>query len=85
MRTPPRRCTRPRLLHVLGPSLFTLYEHVLRHRRILIFTQPLVQVACFLCQAATDMCFKDQMNSVSDPMTGAQVLELPAVQGHAPR
>ncbi|KAI9456040.1 hypothetical protein BJY52DRAFT_1213071 [Lactarius psammicola] len=50
----------PHLLRVLGPSSLTLYKHVLGRRRILIYTQPPVEAACFLCQVAADMCFEDQ-------------------------
>ncbi|KAH9169740.1 hypothetical protein EDB89DRAFT_2072598 [Lactarius sanguifluus] len=50
----------PHLLRVLGPSSLTLYKHVIGRRRILIYTQPPVEAACFLCQVAADMCFEDQ-------------------------
>ena len=50
----------PHLLRALGPSSLTLYKHVLGRRRILIYTQPPVEAACFLCQVAADMCFEDQ-------------------------
>lgn len=59
----------PHLLRVLGPSSLTLYKHVLGRRRILIYTQPPVEAACFLCQVAADMCFEDQTSPVSDPTT----------------
>ena len=59
----------PHLLRVLGPSSLTLYKHVLGRRRILIFTQPPVEAACFLCQVAADMCFEDQTTPLSDPTT----------------
>ncbi|KAH9052330.1 hypothetical protein EDB87DRAFT_1797946 [Lactarius vividus] len=55
----------PHLLHVLGPSSLTLYKHVLGRRRILIYTQPPVEAACFLCQVAADMCFEDQTTSTA--------------------
>ncbi|KAH9022599.1 hypothetical protein EDB84DRAFT_1564944 [Lactarius hengduanensis] len=37
-----------------------LLRHVLGRRRILIYTQPPVEAACFLCQVAAGMCFEDQ-------------------------
>ncbi|KAH9168538.1 hypothetical protein EDB89DRAFT_1855427 [Lactarius sanguifluus] len=55
----------PHLLRVLGPSSLTLYKHVLGRRRILIYTQPPVEAACFLCQVAADMCFEDQTISTA--------------------
>ncbi|KAH9169789.1 hypothetical protein EDB89DRAFT_2231090 [Lactarius sanguifluus] len=59
LRTLPRRCT-SHLLLVLGASSFTLYNHVLSRRRILIYAQPPVEVPCFLFQVAADLCFEDQ-------------------------
>jgi hypothetical protein len=50
----------PHLLRILGPSIFTLYKHVLGRRRILIFTLPPVEAACNLCQVAADLCFDNQ-------------------------
>ncbi|KAH9169762.1 hypothetical protein EDB89DRAFT_2072613 [Lactarius sanguifluus] len=38
----------PHLLRVLGPSSLTRYNHVLGRRRILIYSQPPVEAACFL-------------------------------------
>jgi hypothetical protein len=51
----------PHLIRILGPSIFTLYKHVLGRRRILIFTLPPVQAACTLCQVAADLCFDNQL------------------------
>jgi hypothetical protein len=59
----------PHLLRVLGPSSLTLYKHVLGRRRILIYTQPPVEAACFLCQVAADMCFEDQTTPLSEDET----------------
>ncbi|KAH8985925.1 hypothetical protein EDB86DRAFT_3083145 [Lactarius hatsudake] len=50
----------PYLLRVLGPSSLTLYKHVLCRLRILIYTQPPVEAACFLCHVVVDMRFEDQ-------------------------
>jgi DENN domain-containing protein 11 len=50
----------PHFLRVLGPSSLTLYKHVLGRKRILIYTQPPVELACMLCQVAADICFEDQ-------------------------
>ncbi|KAH9025912.1 hypothetical protein EDB84DRAFT_1563882 [Lactarius hengduanensis] len=47
-----------------------LYKHILGRLRILIYTQPPVEAACFLCQVAADMCFEDQTT--------------PTTQGEAP-
>ncbi|KAH9034011.1 hypothetical protein EDB83DRAFT_2525299 [Lactarius deliciosus] len=44
----------PHLLRVLGPSSLMLYKHALGRRRMLIYTQPRVEAACFLCQVAAD-------------------------------
>ncbi|KAH9057019.1 hypothetical protein EDB83DRAFT_2520952 [Lactarius deliciosus] len=44
----------PHLLRVLGPSSLMLYKHALGRRRMLIYTQPPVEAACFLCQVAAD-------------------------------
>jgi hypothetical protein len=49
------------LIRILGPSIFTLYKHVLGRRRILIFTLPPVEAACNLCQVAADLCFDNQL------------------------
>jgi hypothetical protein len=57
----------PHLLRVLGPSSLTLYKHVLGRRRILIYTQPPVEAACFFCQVAADMCFEDQTTAPASP------------------
>src|SRR6266702_1401901 len=59
----------PHLLRVLGPSSLTLYKQVLGRQRMLMYTQPPVEAACFLCQVAADMCFEDQTTPVSDPTT----------------
>ncbi|KAH9168554.1 hypothetical protein EDB89DRAFT_2073835 [Lactarius sanguifluus] len=49
----------PHLLHVLGPSSLARYNHVLGRRRILIYSQPPVEAACFVCQVAADMCLEE--------------------------
>jgi len=61
----------PHFLRVLGPSLLTLYKHVLGRKRILIYTQPPVELACMLCQVAADICFEDQ--TAPDSVEGATV------------
>ncbi|KAF8264240.1 hypothetical protein EI94DRAFT_1738825 [Lactarius quietus] len=61
----------PHLLRILGPSSLTLYKHVLGRRRILIYTQPPVEAACFFCQVAADMCFEDQTPATSEFPTSA--------------
>jgi hypothetical protein len=68
----------PHVLRVLGPSLLTLYKHVLGRRRILIYTQPPVEPACVLCQVAADICFEDQ--TVLEPPEGVTVLR-PRLKG----
>lgn len=55
----------PHLLRILGPSVFTLYKHILGRRRVLIFTLPPVEAACALCQVAADLCFDDQLDRPS--------------------
>lgn len=50
----------PHLLRILGPSVFTLYKHVLGRKRVLIFTLPPVEPACVLCHVAADLCFESQ-------------------------
>ena len=65
----------PHLLRVLGPSSLTLYKHVLGRRRILIYTQPPVEAACFFCQAAADMCFEDQTTAAPDSPPVPQLLK----------
>ncbi|KAG6373655.1 hypothetical protein JVT61DRAFT_6320 [Boletus reticuloceps] len=52
----------PHLLRILGPSVLTLYKHVLGRRRILIYTLPPVEAACILCQVAADICFEAQID-----------------------
>ncbi|KAI0292962.1 hypothetical protein B0F90DRAFT_1811880 [Multifurca ochricompacta] len=59
----------PHLLRILGPSSLTLYKHVLGRRRILIYTQPPVEFACFICQVAADMCFEDQTQTQTTEAT----------------
>lgn len=54
------------LLRILGPSSLTLYKHVLGRKRILIYTLPPVEVACFLCQIAGDICFEAQVGSETE-------------------
>ena len=72
----------PHLLRALGPSALTLYKHVLGRRRILIYTQPPVEAACFLCQVAADMCFEDQTTPASDPPTeGETPVATPKLKG----
>ncbi|KAI9433131.1 hypothetical protein H4582DRAFT_1820081, partial [Lactarius indigo] len=66
----------PHLLRVLGPSSLTLYKHVLGRRRILIYTQPPVEAACFLCQVAADMCFEDQTTPTTQGEGHGATLEL---------
>jgi hypothetical protein len=51
----------PHLIRILGPSVYTLYKHVLGRRRVLIFTLPPVEAACNLCQVAADLCFDAQL------------------------
>ncbi|KAH8980082.1 hypothetical protein EDB92DRAFT_2107324 [Lactarius akahatsu] len=65
----------PHLLRVLGPSSLTLYKHVLGRRRILIYTQPPVEAACFLCQVAADMCFEDQTTPATQGPNAAPQLK----------
>ncbi|KAH9025915.1 hypothetical protein EDB84DRAFT_1611676, partial [Lactarius hengduanensis] len=65
----------PHLLRVLGPSSLTLYKHVLGRRRILIYTQPPVEAACFLCQVAADMCFEDQTTPAAQGPNAAPQLK----------
>ncbi|KII90378.1 hypothetical protein PLICRDRAFT_38890 [Plicaturopsis crispa FD-325 SS-3] len=57
----------PHLLRILGPSVLTLYKHVLGRRRILIYTLPPVEAACILCQVAADMCYENQVDYESSP------------------
>ena len=46
-----------------------LDKHVLGHKRILIYMQPPVELACILCQVTADICFEDQtaLDSVEVP------------------
>ena len=69
----------PHLLRVLGPSLLTLYKHVLDRQRMLMYTQPPIEAASFLCQVAAGMCFEDQTTPVSDPTTEGECF--PTVEG----
>src|SRR5260221_9764457 len=48
-----------------------LYKHVLGRKRIFIYTQPPVELACMLCQVAADICFEDQ--TALDSVEGATV------------
>jgi len=48
-----------------------LDKHVLGRKRILIYMQPPVELACILCQVAADICFEDQ--TALDSVEGATV------------
>jgi len=54
----------PHLLRILGPSSLTLYKHVLARRRILIYTNPVVEPACILAHIASDLCGQEDRINV---------------------
>ena len=70
----------PHFLLVLGPSLLTLYKHVLGRRRILTHTHPPVEAACFRFQVAADICFEDPTTQVLNPCW-AWICEAPLSAG----